>query len=101
MHQTMGYPCRYADGSNPPIDCTVRHHSKSAFIGDDVEDFSPGLLSQLNRVIIDLREVPSPARNATLTFLDELGQPLSHLPVLKLDTMVSQNDNYVVWVVKK
>lgn len=100
VHQTMGHPCVYQNGANPPVSCTVRHHLKTAFIGDDVEDFSPGLLSQINRVVIDLREVPSPARNATLTFVDELGDPIAGLPVLKIDTTTPQGEHYMMCEVK-
>jgi hypothetical protein len=101
VHQTMGHPCVYNDGVNLPVDCTVRHHLKTAFIGDDVEEFSPGLLSQINRVIVDLREIPNPVRNATLTFVDALGVPLAGVPVLKIDTTVPQGENYMMCEVKR
>lgn len=100
VHQTMGYPCVYQYGSDDPVNCTVRHHSKSAFIGDDTDEFSPGLLSQLNRVIVDLREVPSPQRNATLTFVDNMGVPLPQVPVKTLLTTNPQGEYYVMCEVK-
>lgn len=88
VHKTMGYPCVYQHGVSAPVSCTVRHHRKSAYIGDDTLEFSPGLFSEINRVIIDLREVPSPQRGATLTFTT--GE------VLKLMTFVPQGENYVL-----
>lgn len=91
VHSTMGYPCIYAEVGGLTISCTVRHHRKTAFIGNE-EDFGPGLLSELNRVLIDLREVPSPKRNATLTFDDGL--------VLKIETTTPQGENYVMCEVK-
>lgn len=100
VHKTMGYPCVYNDGANPPIDCTVRLHKKTAFIGDDVTDFSPGLLSQVNRVIVDLREVPNPVRNATLTFVDEDGVALPSIPPVRIDTTVHQGEHFMMCEVK-
>lgn len=100
VHKTMGHPCVYVHGANPPVNCTVRHHSKSAYIGDDTDEFSPGLLSQINRVIVDLREVPSPQRGATLTFVDDLGIPLTNVPVLTLLTVNPQGENYAMCEVK-
>jgi hypothetical protein len=91
VHNTMGYPCVYNDGT-VPVSCTVRHHRKTAFIGDDLEDFSPGILSQINRVVVDLREVPTPKRNATLTFDDGT--------VLKIETVTPQGEFYVMCEVK-
>lgn len=92
VHKTMGYPCLYDDGVNAPIECTVRQHLKTGYVGDDVDEFSPGYLSQLNRVIIDLREVSDPKRNATLTFTDGT--------VLKIETTVPQGNNYMLCEVK-
>lgn len=92
VHETMGLTCVYLSGVDDPIDCTVRHHRKTAFIGDDVEEFSPGMLSQINRVIIDLREVENPRRNATLTFEDGT--------ILKIETTVPQGEYYMMCEVK-
>lgn len=100
VHNTMGYPCLYQSGSNAPVPCTVRRHSKTAFIGDDLEDFSPGLLSQINRVVVDLRQVPDPKRNATLTFLGADGLPLAEVPVRKIETVTPQGEFYVMCEVK-
>lgn len=100
VHQTMGHRCLYQLGVATPVSCTVRHHSKSAYIGDDTDEFSPGLLSQINRVIVDLREVPSPARGATLTFVDDLGVALPNVPVLTLLTVNQQGEHYVMCEVK-
>jgi hypothetical protein len=93
VHETMGLPAVYDDGSDEPIECSVRHHRRTAFIGDDIEDFSPGILSQINRVILDKREIESPVRNATLTFDDGT--------VLKIDVIVQQGENYVMCEVKQ
>ena len=93
VHETMSFPCVYDDGVSEPIDCTVRLHRKTAFIGDDIEEFSPGILSQISRVILDLREIESPVRNATLTFTDGL--------VLKIDSTTPQGENYIMCEVKK
>lgn len=102
VHSTMGYPCVYVDGANDPVPCTVRAHRKTAFIGDDlVSDFSPGLLSQINRVIVDLREVPNPKRNATFTFVDAEGTPLPSIPVYKIEVTVDQGEHYMMCEVGK
>lgn len=101
VHKTMGYPCVYQDTVSGPINCTVRRHRKTAFIGDDLEDFSPGLLSQLNRVVVDLREVPSPVRNGTLTFVDAEGTPLPEVPVYKIEMMTEQGEHYLMCEVKR
>lgn len=100
VHKTMGYPCVYQHGADAPVNCTVRHHRKSAFIGDDTDEFSPGLLSQVNRVIVDLREVPSPQRGAMLTFIDDEGVPLPDEAVLTLLTFTPQGEYYVMCEVK-
>lgn len=92
VHKTMGLCCTYRYDDETPVPCTVRHHRKTAFVGDDIEEFNPGLLSQINRVIVDLREVPNPRRNATLTFEDGT--------VLKIETTVQQGEYYVMCEVK-
>lgn len=88
VHVTMGYVCTYTHGATVIPDCIARHHKKSAYIGNDGDEFSPGYFSQIERVIIDLRQVPSPARGATLTFLNG--------DVLTLMTFVPQGENYVL-----
>lgn len=92
VHGTMGHCCVYRFEDESPIRCTVRHHRKTAFVGDDIDEFSPGLLSQINRVIVDLREVPSPKRNATLTFDDGT--------VVKIEATVPQGEHYMMCEVK-
>lgn len=92
VHNTMGYSCVYQNGTESPVRCVVRHHRKTAFIGDDIDEFSPGLLSQINRVIVDLREVPNPKRNATLTFDDGT--------VLKIENTTPQGEYYMMCEVK-
>ncbi len=88
VHATMGYPCTYVFQSLTIADCVARHHRSTAFIGSD-DEFAPGLLSQINRVIIDLREVPEPKRTATLTFTDT-GE------VVVLMTFTPQGEHYVM-----
>lgn len=92
VHNTFGYTCTYSDGAVIVPDCIVRHHHKTAYIGDG-DEFAPGLLSELNRVIIDLRQVPSPKTGAILLFLDGT--------ILKLLNVTHQEDNYVMCEVKK
>lgn len=100
VHATMGYPCVYKYKTTEPINCVVRHHRKTAFIGDDTDEFSAGLLSQLNRVIIDLRQVPSPQRGATLTWVNEAGTAIPNEPTLELLTFTPQGEHYIMCEVK-
>ncbi|MDC8457825.1 hypothetical protein [Marinobacter sp. DS40M6] len=44
-------------------------HRKSAYLGDNYNEFSPGYFSEINRVIVDLREV-TPERGAVIRFPD-------------------------------
>jgi hypothetical protein len=73
VHATMGVDAYYTPngGVEQEDPITARLHQKSAFIGDDLDsDFSPGLLSQIDRVILDTREVPDPSRGDKLRFPD-------------------------------
>lgn len=65
VHGTLGVFALYSDEQVREVPITVRLHRKSAYLGDDYSEFSPGLFSQINRVIIDLREV-TPKRGATV-----------------------------------
>ena len=92
VHGTFGYSCIYSDDTVTIPDCTARHHHKTAYIGDG-DEFAPGLLSELNRVIIDLRQVPNPKYLGTLTFLNGL--------VLTIQNVTDQEENFVMCEVKK
>ena len=69
VHRTFSVPGVYADNETMDTPISVRLHRKSAYIGDDYDQFSPGLFSQINRVIVDLREV-TPKRGGTIRIPD-------------------------------
>ena len=69
VHGTFSVPGFFTDASNVDLPITVRLHRKSAYIGDDYDEFSPGLFSEINRVIVDLREV-SPKHGGQITIPD-------------------------------
>lgn len=69
VHQTMSVPGLYTDTLQTDLPINVRLHRKSAYIGEDFDEFSPGLFSQINRVIVDLREV-TPIRNGRIRIPD-------------------------------
>lgn len=69
VHKTFSVPGFYSDDTVTDQEVTVRLHRKSAFIGDDYDEFSPGLFSQINRVIVDQREV-IPKRGSTIRIPD-------------------------------
>lgn len=69
VHKTLSVPGLYSDDVVTDVDVMVRLHRKSAFVGDDFDQFSPGYFSEINRVILDLREV-SPKRNGTISIVD-------------------------------
>ena len=69
VHGTFSAPGFFTDASNVDLPITVRLHRKSAYIGDDYNEFSPGLFSEINRVIVDLREV-TPQRGAVIRIPD-------------------------------
>ena len=92
VHNTFGFSCTYVSGATVIPDCIVRHHHKTAYIGDG-DEFNPGLLAELNRVVIDLRQVPSPKTGDSLIFLNGV--------VLKILNTTHQEENYVMCEVKK
>jgi len=59
----------YSDTTLVGIPITVRLHRKSAYLGDSFDEFSPGYFSEINRIIVDLREV-TPERGATVRIPD-------------------------------
>jgi hypothetical protein len=70
VHDTFSVDGLYTDLVVTDVPIKVRLHRKSAFIGDAYEsDFSPGLFSEINRVIVDLREV-SPKHGGQITIPD-------------------------------
>lgn len=93
VHETMGRPAWYSDGMSPPVEITVRYHMKSAFIGDDIEEFSPGMLAQIQRVLVHESEVPMPRKGATITLLDGL--------VLRVETSDKQGEGYIMCEVSR
>lgn len=73
VHSTMGVDAYYTPvgGSEQAEPITARLHQKSGYIGDDYDgDFNPGLISQINRIVLDTRDVPNPVRGDTLRFPD-------------------------------
>lgn len=69
VHGTFSVPGFYTDSGNTDLPISVRLHRKSAYIGDDYDEFSPGLFSEINRVIVDLREV-TPQRGGVVRIPD-------------------------------
>lgn len=69
LHSAMSVTGLYSDDEHTDLEVSVRLHRKSAYIGDDYDQFSPGHFSEINRVIIDLREV-TPKRGATIQIPD-------------------------------
>lgn len=69
IHRTFSVPGFYSDTTETDLPIQVRLHRKSAFIGDNYDEFSPGLFSEINRVIVDLREV-TPERSGTIRIPD-------------------------------
>lgn len=69
VHGTFSVPGFYTDSSETDLPIQVRLQRKSAYIGDDYNEFSPGLFSEINRVIVDLREV-TPERGGTIRIPD-------------------------------
>lgn len=69
VHGTFAVPGFYSDSQNTDLEISVRLHRKSAYLGDSYDEFSPGYFSEINRVIVDLREV-TPERGATIRMPD-------------------------------
>lgn len=70
VHSTFSVDGLYTDLVVSDVPVKVRLHRKSAFIGDAYDsEFSPGLFSEINRVIVDLREV-TPKRGGKITIPD-------------------------------
>lgn len=65
VHNTFSVPAFYSDSVIEHLEINVRLHRKSAFIGDEYQEFSPGYFSEINRVLVDLSEV-EPVRNAEI-----------------------------------
>jgi hypothetical protein len=69
VHQTFSVPGIYTDLTLVDYPIMVRLHRKSAYLGDSYDEFSPGYFSEINRIIVDLREV-TPERGATVRLPD-------------------------------
>ncbi|ATN93246.1 hypothetical protein [Marinobacter phage PS6] len=69
VHGTFSVPGFYSDSQQTDLELSVRLHRKSAYLGDNYNEFSPGYFSEINRVIVDLREV-TPERGAVIRFPD-------------------------------
>lgn len=69
VHNTFSVPAYYSDNVIDHLEIKLRLHRKSAFVGDEYQDFSPGYFSEINRVIVDLSEV-EPVRNAEIYIPD-------------------------------
>mgnify|MGYP003139046057 CR=1 FL=1 len=69
VHGTFAVPGLYSDSKVTDLEIMVRLHRKSAYLGDNYDEFSPGYFSEINRVIVDLREV-TPERGATIRIPD-------------------------------
>ena len=88
VHKTMGVTGLYSDDRECNVPVTIRYHRKSAYIGDDFSEFSPGHFSEINRVVIDLREV-TPKRGGTV-FIESM------MITLKIENFTRQGDHYVL-----
>ncbi len=69
VHRAFSVPGFYSDSLVTDLEISVRLHRKSAYLGDSYDEFSPGYFSEINRVIVDLREV-TPERGATIRMPD-------------------------------
>lgn len=69
VHGTFSVPGFFTDSQVTDQEIRVRLQRKSAYLGDDYNEFSPGYFSEINRVIVDLREV-TPTRGATIRIPD-------------------------------
>lgn len=69
VHGTFSVPGFFTDSQVTDQEIRVRLQRKSAYLGDDYNEFSPGHFSEINRVIVDLREV-TPTRGATIRIPD-------------------------------
>ncbi len=93
VHGAFGVFALYSDDETTETPVTVRLHRKSAYIGEDYSDYSPGLFSQINRVIIDLREV-TPKRGGLVRIPD-----FDDITV-EIESYLRQGENYVLCEVK-
>ena len=69
VQKTFSVPGFYSDTTLVDVPIMVRLHRKSAYLGDSFDEFSPGYFSEINRIIVDLREV-TPERGATVRIPD-------------------------------
>jgi len=69
VHGTFSVPGFFNSATVTDQEITVRLHRKSAYLGDNYDEFSPGYFSEINRVIIDLREV-TPVRGDMIRIPD-------------------------------
>lgn len=93
VHKTFSVPAFYSDVNVSEVEILARLQRKSAYIGDDYDEFSPGLFSEINRVIVDLREV-TPLRGGTLRFPDY--QDI----VVTIENMNKQGEHYALCEVR-
>lgn len=93
VHKTFSVFALYSDNTVRDVPINVRLHRKSAYIGEDYSDYSPGLFSQINRVIVDLREV-TPKRGGKIYIpdFDEI--------TVEIENYLKQGEHYVLCEVK-
>lgn len=94
IHSTFGvaaYHTPVSTGVESSTAITARLHQKSAYIGDGFnEDFNPGVLAQIDRVILDTTEVPDPQR------LDKLRFPDYDNLIVRVENRIFQGQNKVM-----
>lgn len=93
VHVTMSVPAFYTDATNTELPISARLHRKSAYIGEDFDEFSPGLFSTINRVIVDRREM-TPQRGGALRFPDYQDV------VVKIENVQNQGEHYALCEVR-
>lgn len=77
VHNTFAVDALYTPVSEldneayEPVTVQARFQQKTGLMNDDYDgDFNPGLLGQINRVILNTSQVTSPARGDKLVFPD-------------------------------
>lgn len=98
IHQGFSWSAFYSDEDRLNVPCSVRHHRKSQYIGEDYQDFSPGAFAELNRVIVDTDEI-KPRRGGKIRIEGETNPDGSDL-VLQIENFEDQGQQYLLCEVR-
>lgn len=89
VHNAFKWEALYNDQSETDLPVNVRFHNKSAYLGNDLDSFSPGYFADIDRVIVDSREV-TPTKGGTFTFSDPDNS------VVTIDSFKRQGEYYIL-----